>query len=102
MRIELAGHDIHVSSVHPITTTTEFHEISEALGGREVTGRTPGHAARGFVQTPERVADAIVKCLRKPVPEVWTSFIVRATSAFMTLSPRFADRIMRKAGDADG
>ena len=39
--------------------------------------------------------------VRKPVPEVWTSFVVRATAAAMTLSPRFLDRVMRKTAKAD-
>jgi hypothetical protein len=49
-----------------------------------------------FVQSPQRVARAVVKCLRKPVPEVWTSHIVRFAAALMTFSPRMTDFIMRR------
>ena len=103
MAIEMEPHGVFVSSVHPITTVTEFFEVAVERGGKsKPESGVPDHARWPFVQTPQRVADAIVKCLRKPKPEVWTSHIVRATAAFMTFSPWFADRIMRKSGIADG
>jgi short-subunit dehydrogenase len=97
MRIELEPHGIHVSSVHPITTTTEFFDVSRKRSGVS-DGHAPSsdHAPRLFVQSPQRVARAIVKCLRKPVAEVWTSHTVRIVAAMMTLSPRFADFIFRR------
>ncbi len=103
MRIELEPHDIHVSSVHPITTTTEFFEVAQRHAGNDTTTKTtPEHAPRLFVQPPERVARAIIRCLRKPHPEVWTSHTTRAVAAAMTMFPRLMDLIMRKAGAADG
>jgi short-subunit dehydrogenase len=97
MRIELEPHDIHVSSVHPITTTTEFVDVSRQRSGVGAHhAPSSDHAPRLFVQTPERVARAIVKCLRKPVAEVWTSHTVRIVAAMMMLSPRFADFIFRR------
>jgi short-subunit dehydrogenase len=98
MRIELEPHGIHVSSVHPITTVTEFFEVSSRLSGKITDGKSvPDHAPRFFVQPAERVANAVVRCLRRPRPEVWTSFTTRAVAAAMTLSPRFTDLVMRKA-----
>ena len=103
MGIELEPHGIFVSSVHPITTTTEFFEVSQRLGGGSAEGQSaPGHAPKLFVQTPERVAGAIVRCLRRPRPEVWTSLTTRAVAAAMTLVPGFMDVVMRRAGKADG
>ena len=97
MRLELAPEGIEVSSVHPITTTTEFFEVSQNLSGNDdFKGSVPDHAPKMFIQPPERVAKAIVKCLRKPHAEVWTSFIVRATAAMMTAFPSMFDSIMRK------
>jgi hypothetical protein len=97
MRLELKPEGIEVSSVHPITTTTEFHEVSQSISGHvKPDGSVPEHAPRPFVQTPERVARAIVRCLRKPTPEVWTSFIVRATAGAMTVFPSMFDFVMRK------
>ena len=97
MRIELEPHGIHVSSVHPITTTTEFFDASRQRSGvGEHHAPSSDHAPRLFVQSPQRVARAIIKCLRKPVAEVWTSHTVRIVAALMTMSPRFADFIFRR------
>lgn len=102
MRHELAPHGIEVSSVHPVTTRTEFFEVSAARSGIEAGGASiPDHAPRGFVQTPERVARAIVKCLRSPRSEVWTSLIVRFASALFTLFPWLQDLVMRRQASRD-
>ncbi len=97
MRLELSRYNIEVSSVHPITTTTEFFEVSNQLSGKaDKTSTVPDHASKMFVQTPERVARAIVRCLRKPRPEVWTSHIVRSVAGVMTAFPWFFDLVVRK------
>ncbi len=102
MNIELEPHGIRVSSVHPVTTATEFFQVSGRLSGHEVAGDgLPRHTPRLFVQSPRRVARAVVRCLRHPRPEVWTSFTTRAVAAAMTLSPRFGDMILRKAWKHD-
>lgn len=100
MRMELKPHNIHVSSVHPITTMTEFFQVCAEKSGKEnhKFADIPAHAPSMFVQPPERVAKAVVKCLRKPYPQVWTSHIVRAASAVFTFFPRFGDwAIMRQS-----
>jgi len=102
MRLELRDEGIDVSSVHPITTKTEFHDTSARKSGLPASdGKTPKHAPPMFTQTPERVATAIVKCLRNPVPEVWTSTIVRTMAAVMTFSPRFGDWILARQAAKD-
>jgi len=96
MNIELRRHRIPVSSVNPITTRTEFHQVAARLSGRDPGDVfTPDHAPGIFVQRPERVASAVVRCLRRPKPEVWTSVIVRATAAVGTMFPRFIDAAIR-------
>ena len=100
MSMELKPAGIHVSSVHPITTTTEFFQVAQDKSGRQ-SGKTsdknvPDHAPNMFVQPPERVARAVVKCLRRPRPEVWTSHIVRMSAAMFTMFPLMQDWIMRK------
>ena len=98
MRVELAPHRIDVSCVYPITTETEFYARSQQRSGLDPPRATaPAHAPKMFVQSPQRVARAIVKCLKRPRSEVWTSFIVRATAAAMTLVPPFTDYVMRSA-----
>jgi short-subunit dehydrogenase len=109
MRHELHGTGIEVASVHPITTRTEFFEVSDARsnggGGHSVGGMTamPGM----FVQSPDRVARAVVRCLRRPRPEVWTSWTMRMASAFITAFPSSLDialrfgTIQRMAGETE-
>lgn len=97
LRLELAGTGIEVSSVHPITTTTEFFEVSAGHSGYQTGGSVaPDHAPRAFVQSPQKVADAVIKCLRRPKPEVWTSPTTLFASALLTAMPRLYDRVMRK------
>jgi short-subunit dehydrogenase len=98
MHLELATHDIPVSSVHPISTRTEFGDVAAERSGKAPNhGRDPDHAPRGFVQTPERVADAVVRCLRKPTPEVWTSTMTRFAASLFTFAPRLQDFALRRA-----
>lgn len=89
MRAELKGAGIHVSSVMPITTQTEFHQTVMAGNGATIgTDELPKHASKLFVHRPERVARAVLRCLERPKPEVWTSALVRFAAALFTLSPR--------------
>jgi len=95
MRFELLPHGIEVASVHPITTTTEFFAESAARSGLR-GGTVPEHAPRWAVQPPERVADAIVDCLRNPRSEVWTSEIVRLSAALFNACPWIFDLVLRR------
>jgi NADP-dependent 3-hydroxy acid dehydrogenase YdfG len=93
MRLELEGRGIHVSSVHPIGTQTEFFEQVEVRTGQPtLSNRTPGRS----LQPPQRVADAIVRCLRRPHAEVWTSLPARLGFSFIGAFPGLADRIIRR------
>lgn len=97
MRHELWEDGVYVSSVHPITTKTEFFEVAAEQSGRpRPIGGVPGHTPKFMLQSAETVADAVVKCLKKPRPEVWTSALVRTVAGVMTVSPRFYDFIMRR------
>ncbi|MCH2142712.1 MAG: SDR family oxidoreductase [Phycisphaerales bacterium] len=101
MRIELAPFGIHVSTVHPITTVTDFFDESAKLSGRTEHSSGLHHTPKFLRQRPERVARAIVRCLRRPRPEVWTSTLVRTVSAVRTLMPKLMDREFRKMVDLD-
>jgi short-subunit dehydrogenase len=99
MRMELQRFGIEVSCVHPITTRTEFFERAASYEARAgwtdpAGGRTPGW----LVQSPEKVADAIVRCLRRPRPEVWTSVPVRLMAGMVTMFPRLLDMVARRVG----
>ena len=103
MRAELAGTGIAVSTVHPVTTRTEFFDVALRSSGhghgpalRE--DGTPRHAPRLLIQPPEQVARAVVKCLRRPRAEVWTTFPGRLANGVFELFPPIYDLVLRSAG----
>jgi short-subunit dehydrogenase len=102
MRYELREYGIEVSSVHPVTTQTEFFDVATG-GGASAAARgadeipqpsVAAHAPKFIIQSPERVARAVVRCLRRPVAEVWTSFPTRLGAAIFTAFPWVADRFL--------
>jgi len=93
LRAELATEPIYVSSVHPVTTQTELVD--------QACKTSPSPKARQtthdiFVQTPQRVAQSVVRCLRKPCPEVWPHPFTRFGLAICTAFPRIAQRVTAK------
>jgi NAD(P)-dependent dehydrogenase (short-subunit alcohol dehydrogenase family) len=84
LRVELRGTGVHVCSVHPISTVTEFHEVA----ARE---STRGVGPMGPQQSAEAVARAIVRCARRPRPEVYPSFASRAIVWLNALAPGLVD-----------
>jgi NADP-dependent 3-hydroxy acid dehydrogenase YdfG len=96
LRVELRDDGIAVCSVHPVGTTTEFGEVAD----RESGGRTAG--AVGPQQTAEQVADAIVRCARRPRPEVHPHFLSRVLVVLNAVSPGFVDWWTRRAARKSG
>jgi hypothetical protein len=95
MRMELKQDSVYVSTVHPIGTHTEFFERSAARSGKETSDfahQTPSW----LMQPPERVAKAVVRCLKRPRPEVWTSVPIRLASTLFSAFPRVADIVTRR------
>jgi short-subunit dehydrogenase len=92
MKMELEPRGIHVSSVHPVGTKTEFFETAQHLSGDQTI---LDHTSPMFMQSAETVARAVVRCLRKPKAEVWTSQLIRIGMAVSMLTPRFADMGVR-------
>ncbi len=93
LRVELAPRGVFVSTVHPIATATEFSELTRVRsGGRRSSPQPPDR----MIQTPERVAEAIVRCLRRPRGEVWTSTSVRLGMALATAMPGLTDWALRR------
>jgi short-subunit dehydrogenase len=96
MRGELKPYNINVSSVLPITTTTEFFEVSAKKSGERSAAKVkPDDVPRFMMQSPEKVARAIVRCLKRPRPEVWTSPFMRTLAGLMTMCPPLASLVMR-------
>jgi NAD(P)-dependent dehydrogenase (short-subunit alcohol dehydrogenase family) len=95
LRVELRGTGIHVCSVHPISTVTEFHEVLS----RESAGNVRPMGPR---QSAEAVARAVVRCAKRPRPEVYPYPPSRLIVWLNALSPRIVDwlayRGARRAG----
>ncbi len=91
MRVELLDRGIHISTVHPVGTSSEFRDVVIQNGDATLATSTPAV----FMQTPERVARAVVRGLRKPKPEIWTSATARIGFTLAALSPRLRDRLLR-------
>jgi NAD(P)-dependent dehydrogenase (short-subunit alcohol dehydrogenase family) len=95
LRVELRGSGIHVCSVHPISTVTEFHEVLSRDAKESVRPMGPRQSA-------EAVARAVVRCARRPRPEVYPYLPYRIIFWLIALSPRVVDwvayRCSRRAG----
>ncbi|MDQ7012688.1 MAG: SDR family NAD(P)-dependent oxidoreductase [Planctomycetota bacterium] len=94
MRHELAPLGVRVSTVHPIGTRTEFFDAAASRDDSVGQSLAP---PRMFTQPPDRVARAVVGCLRKPRGEVWTSHTVRLVFAAATAFPGITDRVLGRA-----
>ncbi|MEM9165723.1 MAG: SDR family NAD(P)-dependent oxidoreductase [Planctomycetota bacterium] len=92
MDIELRSEGIRVSTVHPVGTKTEFFETVATHGSTRIAG-----TSERFMQPASRVADAIVRCLRRPRPEVWTSTAARLAFVLAGVSPRLTSALVRRA-----
>ncbi len=87
LRVELTGTGIAVSLVYPIGTITEFHDAEPQ--------KTPWRPM-GPMQTADRVARAIVSCVRRPRPEVYPYWPARILAALSVVAPRLVDLGMRR------
>ncbi|MDX1681665.1 MAG: SDR family NAD(P)-dependent oxidoreductase [Phycisphaeraceae bacterium] len=96
LRAEVADDGIHVSTVHPIGTDTEFFEV---VKDRSDLPRVGYNTPASLMHSSEKVADAVIKCLRRPRPEVWPGLLglgVRFGLAISTAFPRLAAWSMRR------
>lgn len=98
MNMELRPRGIFVSSVHPVTTRTDFFDRMNEYTGRPREGeKALAHVPGWLLQRPEQVAEAVVRCLRRPRPEVWTSPLTRLMAGLITIFPRGMDMLGRQA-----
>jgi short-subunit dehydrogenase len=95
MQFELEPEGIHVSSVHPIGTRTEFFELVEKSSNK---ARLISHSPDAFMQSPDTVANRVVGCLRRPRAEVWTGLsggFVRFGMSVCTMFPTMGNLVLR-------
>lgn len=84
VRAELAGTDIHVTVVYPISTETEFRKAMVREWGLDVAGAGPR-------QSPDHVAAAMVRALRRPRADIYPMRLSRLIPAASALLPGLAD-----------
>jgi len=92
LRSEVAGSNIHVSVVCPISTKTEFVDVMTRETGGEVS------QSLGPGQPVEEVADAVARAIERPIPEVYPYFKSRGLVLLNALAPGFTDRFVQKFG----
>jgi len=91
LRAEFAGGPVHVTCVYPISTPTEFVDSMARDFGHRIGGLGPK-------QSVDDVARAIVRCVRRPRPELYPKAIARGLTVLNALTPRFTDWFVRRYG----
>jgi len=89
MRVEMMGEGIYVSTVHPMTTDTEFFEVASSKSRVKSSGLGPLYSA-------ESVARKIVRVIEKPRPEVWPVWGSNVLLSIASLLPGLADYAMAR------
>lgn len=93
MRAELRGTGVRVSTVHPVGTKTEFFDTVQRRSG---IASLIQHTSGRLMQSPETVARAVVRTLRRPRAEVWTSLVVRWGMALCAAMPGVEDPVINR------
>jgi len=91
LRAELVESGIHVSTVYPVSTETEFRDAMERDYGHSVSGLGPK-------QSMDHVARAVVECVRYPRPEVYPHRASKGLTVLNAIAPGLTDRFVRRYG----
>ncbi|MCI0341601.1 MAG: SDR family oxidoreductase, partial [Planctomycetales bacterium] len=93
VRAELRGTGVHVTVVLPVSTRTDFFRTAlKTPGTPEVGMAWPVHSA-------EKVARRLLRCARRPSPEVILFWPARVGVALLAMFPKLADLLpMRVPG----
>lgn len=91
LRAELAGTGMHVSIVFPISTETEFFDVTTKESGFSAEARGPRQKAAD-------VADAIARAIEHPVAEVFPYRASRGLVLLNAIAPGFCDRLVKRWG----
>ena len=87
LRLELAEAGIRVSVVCPVSTTTEFFAVAASRSPLKIDPAGPTYTA-------EQVADVLVRCARRPRPEVMVYPPARLMLILNAVAPRLMDRML--------
>jgi short-subunit dehydrogenase len=84
MRVELRPLRIAVTSVHPVTTQTEFGKVAEQMGDVRMAEGPGG-------QTAQVVAQKMVRAIQRPRGELWPMGMSRFAFAVGAVCPSLMD-----------
>ena len=90
LRVELEPSKIAVTSVHPVSTKTEFGKVAQKTGG--VRMPPDGMAMQ---QSAEQVAIRMCRAMSNPVKELWPMDPSRYVMSLGTLFPGMVDGMMK-------
>lgn len=93
LRSECLGTPIHVTSVFPVSTETDFFDVMQRES--ESATRAPGPR-----QTADAVAEAIARAIARPVAEVYPYARARWLVRLGAVAPGLCDRLVRRFGRA--
>lgn len=93
MQLELEPEGIVMTCVYPGSTATEFHAKVAERCGRDAASEA---APRFMVQTADRVASRVLRCLRRPAPAVWPHPLLHFLSGVWAWFPRSRSVSMRR------
>jgi short-subunit dehydrogenase len=87
LRIEASDSGVHVTELLPMSVRTPFFRAATNRAGKP-------YAPGGPVTTPESVAAQILRAVRHPVPEIYTSALSRLALGLDGLFPGLTDRAL--------
>jgi len=86
MALEVEPDNIQVSALYPVGTKTEFFDaVADESGKDAISENTPDF----MVQSSEHVARRVLRCVRRPRPEIWPSIFGYLGVVVWTMFPRF-------------
>lgn len=88
LRMELAAFQIDVTVIHPGPIDTPFLDLADTTGNYRTS-------VGSHLLSVEKVVDAIVDAIRKPVREVDLPWYMGITSKLYAVIPRFIERVGR-------
>jgi short-subunit dehydrogenase len=87
LRVEGRASGVHVVEILPMSVRTPFFN--------NAVNRSPqAYESGSFVISPEMVAKRILKAIRRPVPEIYTSTLSRIILALDAMNPKWFDAIL--------
>jgi short-subunit dehydrogenase len=87
LRVEGRTADVYVTEILPMSVRTPFFERAKNIAARE-------YEVGAFSTTPEAVAGKILRAVRRPVPEVYTSTLSRFVLSLDSFYPKLLDAIL--------